>query len=140
MAWGETLRQTDCQALAALPWIVTAPRTSDHEMREERFRPHGLTLNASVDANNDLLLRTFVPDGVGVGLVRADHAALGKRNRTYMTCPLGKGHTKLLLIYPQGAPGPSSDPGGGRGGAEQLAGAPGRTYPFGGELAKMLTS
>jgi DNA-binding transcriptional LysR family regulator len=100
-AWAEQLRAADWKSLAALPWIVTAPGTSNHEMREALFQAQGLTVNASVEANNDLLLRTFVADGVGVALVRADHAALGERNGIYATCPLGKAHTKLLLVYPE---------------------------------------
>jgi DNA-binding transcriptional LysR family regulator len=100
IAWVSRLRDADWKTLAALPWIVTAPGTSNHEMRDELFRPLRLTVNATVEANNDLLLRTLIADGVGVGLVRADHAEQGERSGVYALSPLGRAETRLLFVYP----------------------------------------
>ena len=99
-AWADRVRDADWKALAALPWIVTAPGTSNHEMRDDLFRPQRLAVNATVEANNDLLLRTLIADGVGVGLVRADHAEQGERDGVYALSPLGRGETKLLFVHP----------------------------------------
>ena len=94
------MEHADWATLASLPWIVTAPGTSNNEMRDELFRSHGVSVNATIEANNDLLMRTLIADGVGVGLVRADHADDGERNGRYTVSPLGCGHTKLLFVHP----------------------------------------
>jgi DNA-binding transcriptional LysR family regulator len=99
-AWAEQIRTADWKALARLPWIVTAPGTSNHEMREQLFRSHGLEVNASIETNNDLMLRALIAGGVGVGLVREDFAEEGERNGIFALSPLGKGQTNLLFVYP----------------------------------------
>jgi DNA-binding transcriptional LysR family regulator len=100
-SWAGRIHEADWKTLAALPWIVTAPGTSNHEMRDDLFRPHRLSPNATVEANNDLLLRTLIADGIGVGLVRSDLAEQGERNGLYALSSLGHGETKLLFVYPQ---------------------------------------
>jgi DNA-binding transcriptional LysR family regulator len=100
-AWAERIAEADWKALAALPWIVTAPGTSNHEMRDDLFRPRRLAVNATVEVNNDLLLRTLIADGLGIGLVRADHAEQGERSGIYALSSLGGGETKLLFVYPE---------------------------------------
>lgn len=99
-AWGDRLRGGDWKELAALPWITTAAGTSNHEMREALFRTHGLDTNSVVEANNDLLLRSLIVDGVGVGLVRLDHAERGEREGVFAVSPLGHAETRLLFVYP----------------------------------------
>jgi len=65
------------------------------------FPPRGLSVNATVEANNDLLLRTFIAEGLGVGLVRSDHAEHGERTGVYALSTLGKGTTRLMFVYPE---------------------------------------
>lgn len=99
-AWANKIHNADWKALAMLPWITTAPGTSNHEMREALFRVHGLEVNAAVEANNDLLLRSLIVDGVGVGLVREDHAENGERDGLLAVSPLGHAETHLQFVYP----------------------------------------
>jgi hypothetical protein len=65
------------------------------------FRQHGLAVNASVETNNDLLLRSLIADGVGVGMVREDFAEAGVRNGTFAAAPVGRGSTHLQFVFPQ---------------------------------------
>lgn len=98
-AWADRIDGADWKKLAAMPWVVTAPGTSNHEMREALFRSHGLDVNATIEANNDLLLRSLIADAVGIGLVRQDVAEEGARNGVYALSPLGSGHTDLRFVY-----------------------------------------
>jgi DNA-binding transcriptional LysR family regulator len=99
-AWAERVRTADWKALASLPWVVTAAGTSNQEMREALFRPHGVEPAATVEANNDLLLRTLIAEGIGLGLVREDHALQGERDGVYVLAPIGQAHTRLLFVHP----------------------------------------
>jgi len=103
-AWAAELDTSDLRALAALPWVTTAPGTSNHEMREAIFRPLGLAVNATVETNNDLVLRSLVADGVGVGMIREDFAEAGRRNGVYALPPVGPGTTFLQFVYPTRVP------------------------------------
>jgi DNA-binding transcriptional LysR family regulator len=98
-AWADSIENADWKALAALPWIVTAPGTSNHEMRESLFRVHGLEVKATIEANNDLLLRSLIADGIGIGMVRTDHAEEGARKGIFALSPLGSAHTDLRFAY-----------------------------------------
>lgn len=98
-AWAERMRGADWKALAALPWITTAAGTSNHEMREALFRAHGFEVNSAVEANNDLLLRSLIADGVGIGLVRADLAERGVLDGVFAVSPIGEAETQLQFVY-----------------------------------------
>ena len=98
--WAKRIRDADWHALAALPWITTAPGTSNHEMREALFRVHGIEVNAVVETNNDLLLRSLIADGVGMGMVREDFAAIGERDGVFGVAPIGRTGTHLQFVYP----------------------------------------
>jgi DNA-binding transcriptional LysR family regulator len=56
-------------------------------------------VNATIEANNDLLLRSLIADGVGIGLVREDHAETGAGNGVFALSSLGRGHTDLRFVY-----------------------------------------
>ena len=60
---------------------VQIRRTSNHEMREVLFHVHGIEVNAVVETNNDLLLRSLIADGVGMGMVREDFAGERRKDR-----------------------------------------------------------
>ncbi len=98
-SWAARIHGADWKTLAALPWVVTAPGTSNHEMREKLFRSLGLDVNATIEANNDLLLRSLIADGVGIGLVREDLATEGARTGVFTLSSLGEGHTDLRFVY-----------------------------------------
>ena len=79
---------------------VQIRRTSNHEMREALFRVHGIEVNAVVETNNDLLLRSLIADGVGMGMVREDFAAIGERDGVFGVAPIGRAGTHLQFVYP----------------------------------------
>lgn len=98
-AWAATLQRGDWNAVAALPWVTTAAGTSNQEMREALFRAHGLEVNPAIETNNDVLIRQLVKDGVGVGLIRDDHALQGERDGYYATSPLARAQTWLRFVH-----------------------------------------
>jgi len=100
-AWAARMREADWKELAVLPWIVTAPGTSNAEMRDQLFRSRGLEIDAAIEVNNDLLVRTLISDGVGIGLVRRDLAEEGERQGHFGLAPIGLATTSLLFVFAQ---------------------------------------
>jgi DNA-binding transcriptional LysR family regulator len=97
--WAEPVKSGDWNSLAALPWIVTALGTSNEEMRNQLFRQRGLEIDAAVEVNNDLLVRAFITEGIGVGLVRRDLAEEGERRGLFVLSSLAICTTSLLFVY-----------------------------------------
>jgi len=73
-AWRDKLAGADWKCLADMPWIVTPPGTSHAQLAERLFGPHGLRINAIMVVTNELLIRTMVKGGVGVGFIRRQFA------------------------------------------------------------------
>lgn len=103
----EALNAASWKELADMPWVVTAEGTSNQQMRDEIFGPHGLVPRAVIEVNNDLMLRHLIAEGVGIGLVRRDLAEEGQAKGLFSLCPRGVGHTSLLFLH---ATARSSDP------------------------------
>jgi DNA-binding transcriptional LysR family regulator len=99
--WADRVTNADWDALAALPWIVTASGTSNEEMRNQLFRQRGLEIDAAVEVNNDLLVRAFIAEGIGIGLVRRDLAEEGERRGQFVLSSLAICTTSLLFVYSQ---------------------------------------
>jgi DNA-binding transcriptional LysR family regulator len=73
-AWRERVEGATFADLAALPWILTPPATSLRTLCDALFARHGVSPDARVSADNEEVLRALVVAGVGVSLVREDHA------------------------------------------------------------------
>jgi DNA-binding transcriptional LysR family regulator len=73
-AWRERVEGASFADLAALPWILTPPDTSLRTLCDALFARHGVSPDARVSADNEEVLRALVVAGVGVSLVREDHA------------------------------------------------------------------
>lgn len=100
-AWRDKIHAADWKALARLPWIITAPGTSNHEILKQFFAARECQPNHVVEVNNDLLIRTMVVEGVGIGLIREDRARQAEESGLMSLSPLGVGRTNLLFVYLQ---------------------------------------
>lgn len=100
-AWSEALKKSDLSVLARLPWILTRGGNSHHEMLASLFHKRGLQPNGVVETDNELVIRTMVAEGVGLSLIRSDHAAQGEEDGTMCVSPAGFAHAELLFAYPK---------------------------------------
>lgn len=101
VAWARELHAADWRALAKLPWIMTSPGNSHADMINALFRGRGLSLNRVVQADNDLVIRDMIRHGVGVSLVRDDHAGAAEAAGNLALSRLATAHTELLFAYPR---------------------------------------
>ena len=82
-----------------MPWILTPAGNSHADMLLTLFHGCGLTPRRAVEANNDLVIRTMVASGVGLSLVRSDHAEKGARAGTMSLSPVAVAGTELLFAF-----------------------------------------
>ncbi len=100
-AWRENLKNGDLSTLARMPWILTRGGNSHHEMLASLFHKRGLQLNGVVETDNELVIRTMVVEGVGLSLIRSDHAAQGEKDGIMCISPAGSAHADLMFAYPK---------------------------------------
>jgi DNA-binding transcriptional LysR family regulator len=97
--WRDRLPECDWRALAAMPWIVTPKGTSNAELSYHFFRPRGLQIKVALEVNNDVLLRSMIAGGVGIGFVRREIAEEGAANGMFCTVPRTAGSATLLFGF-----------------------------------------
>jgi DNA-binding transcriptional LysR family regulator len=76
-SWTE-LPPDDWHAIAALPWVLTAPISTYHSLVRTLFAEHGELPQRHVEADNESVFANLVASGVGVSLLRED-VALAKQ-------------------------------------------------------------
>ncbi len=101
-AWRAEIEAADLRALALMPWILTPPGNSHADMLLSLFHGCGLAPRRAVEASNDLVIRTLVADGVGLALVRSDHADRGELDGTMSLSPIAVADTELLFAFRRG--------------------------------------
>ena len=97
--WRDRLPDSDWRALAAMPWIVTPKGTSNAELSDHFFRPRGLQIKVALEVNNDVLLRSMITGGVGIGFVRREIAEEGAAKGMFCTVPRTAGSATLLFGF-----------------------------------------
>lgn len=98
-AWRAQIEAADLRALARMPWILAPEGNAHSDMMLTLFHGCGLAPSRAVEANNDLVIRTMVADGVGLSLVRSDHAEQGVRDGRFALSPRAAAETGLLFAY-----------------------------------------
>jgi DNA-binding transcriptional LysR family regulator len=94
-AWKDRIEQADWADLAALPWITPTELSMAYTViLKALFTDRGLTLNSIASFDNAILGRTMLEAGVGLGLVREDHALEAERRGTMALSPLAR------AVYP----------------------------------------
>jgi len=88
VAWKERIESADWAELAALPWITPSNSNLAYSiMLGELFGDKGLELNAIVHFDNAALARSLVQSGVGMLLMREEHALQGEREGRLALAP-----------------------------------------------------
>lgn len=77
-AWKDRIENADWAELARLPWIMPSDNSMAYkEMLKEMFENRGLELNGIVHFDNAVLGRAMLEAGVGMMLIREEHARAG---------------------------------------------------------------
>jgi DNA-binding transcriptional LysR family regulator len=73
-AWKQRVLDADWTAIAALPWIVTPPISTHHELLRTLFDQHGVEPAKVVEADQEFVIANLVVSGVGLSLIREELA------------------------------------------------------------------
>jgi DNA-binding transcriptional LysR family regulator len=73
-AWKDRVEQADWHDIAALPWIITPPISTQNHLVHALFREHGVEPVKIIEADQEAVISTLVVSGVGVALMREDLA------------------------------------------------------------------
>ncbi len=100
-AWQEDIDSAGWNALARMPWITPIGNSLAYaRMIQELFADRGLQRNTVVETDNDVLIRSMVVAGVGLSLVREDHAQEAQKLGQMAVSPIAAAHSDLLVAYP----------------------------------------
>jgi DNA-binding transcriptional LysR family regulator len=95
-AWKAQIEAADWAQLAALPWITpTGSSLAYTAMLSQLFGDKGLELNTVVRFDNAALGRSLLKAGVGMMLMREEHALQGERDGYLTVSPIA--HTEFGL-------------------------------------------
>jgi DNA-binding transcriptional LysR family regulator len=98
--WKARIAEADWAELAALPWTTSSDQSSTYSAWLTRqFADRGLELNTVVRFDNGTLARALPPAGVGMMLLREEHALEGERDGTLALSPLAVAEFPLLLAH-----------------------------------------
>jgi DNA-binding transcriptional LysR family regulator len=100
VAWREQIERADWAELASLPWITSADRSLTYSSwLTQLFADKGLELNTVVRFDNGALARALLPGGVGMLLLREEHALQGVRDGYLAISPLAVAEFPLRIAH-----------------------------------------
>jgi DNA-binding transcriptional LysR family regulator len=73
-AWKQRVLGADWTAVAALPWIITPPISTHHELLRALFNQHGVEPTKVVEADQEFVIANLVVSGIGLSLIREELA------------------------------------------------------------------
>ncbi|MES2999581.1 MAG: LysR family transcriptional regulator [Pseudomonadota bacterium] len=99
-AWKAQIEKADWAELANLPWVTPTDRTMAYAMMlSGLFGDRGLELNTIVQFDNEAIGRALMQAGVGMTLVREEHALRGEEEGTLAISPIARTEFSLVLAY-----------------------------------------
>jgi DNA-binding transcriptional LysR family regulator len=73
-AWKRRIEHAEWRDIAALPWIITPPISTQHQLVTALFREQGVEPTRIIEADQEPVISTLVVSGVGLALLREDLA------------------------------------------------------------------
>ena len=100
IAWKEQIEAADWPALAALPWIAPSESSLAYSaMLTNLFGDKGLELNTVAKFDNAAHGRSLLRSGVGMMLMREEHALEGEGEGYLAIAPIAKSDFGLLVAH-----------------------------------------
>jgi DNA-binding transcriptional LysR family regulator len=107
-AWKETIEKASLFELSRLPWLTPADNSMAYSnMLNELFQSNGYELNSVATFDNAVVARTLVEAGLGLMLMRKEHALQGVQQGKYAVSPIATGSYDFLIAHLKSR---SSDP------------------------------
>jgi DNA-binding transcriptional LysR family regulator len=100
IAWEKEIESANWAQLAALPWVSPSDGSMAYSvMLNQLFADRGLDLNTVVQFDNEAVGRAMVHAGVGLMLVREEHAVRGAQEGSLAVSPIAKTDFALLFAH-----------------------------------------
>jgi len=98
--WKEQIQNADWTALAAMPWITPMDSSKAYsDMIAGMFETRGLKPNTVVRFDNSALARSMLLSGMGLMLMREEHALEDESNGILTIAPLGITQLPLFIAH-----------------------------------------
>lgn len=99
-AWKAQIESAGWPELARLPWITPTDSSLAYAARlYQLFADNGLEPNTVVSFDNASIGRALLPNGVGMMLIREEHARQGERDGYLALSPLGEVEFSLFIAH-----------------------------------------
>lgn len=98
-AWKTRIKGATWSDVALMPWIRTTKPSAHHEMVTEIFRQASIEPVEIVEVDHELVIRSLVAAGVGIGIMREDFALEAQKLGEVIVYSNLKVHTMLSFIY-----------------------------------------
>ena len=99
-AWKAQIETADWSELASLPWITPTDSSLAYTaMLSQLFGDKGLELNTIVRYDNAALARSLLQSGVGMMLMREEHALQGEREGYLTLSPIAHAEFGLFITH-----------------------------------------
>jgi DNA-binding transcriptional LysR family regulator len=103
VAWKERIDSAGWPELSRMPWVASSDDSLIYSSWLQRaFSERGLELNTVVRFDSGVLARALPAAGVGLMLLREEHALQGERDGTLALWPLATAEFPLLLAHVAG--------------------------------------
>lgn len=100
VAWRERIENADWAELASLPWITPSESSLAYSvMLAQLFGDKGLELNTVVRFDNASLARALLQAGVGMMLMREEHALTGEKEGYLAISPIAHVQFGLFIAH-----------------------------------------
>lgn len=99
-AWKERIESADWSELASMPWMTPTDSSIAYTaMLKDMFNERGLELNTVACFDNAALGRTMLEAGVGLMLIREEHANKGLEEGTMAVSPIARAQFQLFMAH-----------------------------------------
>ncbi|OUL99990.1 LysR family transcriptional regulator [Variovorax sp. JS1663] len=99
-SWKSRIEGASWSDIALLPWIRTTKPSANHEMVDNILREQAIKPVELVEADHELLIKSLVAAGVGIGLIREDLASTGVMKGELVFVSELREHSRLSFVYP----------------------------------------
>jgi DNA-binding transcriptional LysR family regulator len=98
--WAERIASADWAALAAMPWVGTPRRSSQHDLTSRIEREQGVTFNFVVEADQESSMFDLMRTGVGLCLMREELALPAQERAEIAVWDGVRQPCPLSFVYP----------------------------------------
>lgn len=103
MAWKEQIENASWTELARMAWLTPTDYNMAYSvMLRQMFDERGLELNSVVRFDNAVLGRAMLEAGVGIMLLREEHAELGAAQGMLALSPLARAGFPVIMAHVAG--------------------------------------